>query len=196
MYTNGLSVEDQKTLLQLLSHLYFPDELEAVPLMQLNILVSHIQEQRPFDNVALDKLLDKTKTLFEKQFSKRLESLEEGRFSGRPDFVQLYEHIGVDAPEPIRDERAPSEAPTEVPRSPTPSVAGTEVPEVVPEPETVPQEESSDEDSGMSSPTPSARPAKGKQKVAKPSAHRTAATSAVLKPLAKMKLDDVSSDSG
>ncbi|EGO04008.1 hypothetical protein SERLA73DRAFT_102367 [Serpula lacrymans var. lacrymans S7.3] len=119
LYDSDRSDEDQKTLSQLLGHLYVPDDLETSSMLKLDILVSHLQEQCPLENSAIAKLFERFKIRFMKQFSGRLGKIHRQEYICTDDFVQLYEYIGVGIPKyedpPVSDAEVAGESDVEPP---------------------------------------------------------------------------------
>ncbi|KIM86130.1 hypothetical protein PILCRDRAFT_816668 [Piloderma croceum F 1598] len=90
--------EDRKTLCQLLGDLHIPNNPAPLSLMQLKILLSHLQKQCPFDDVSTDRMVNRFKNRLWKKFSLDADNIDEEQCIYYDDIRELYQFIGVLVP--------------------------------------------------------------------------------------------------
>ncbi|KAH9478497.1 Condensin complex subunit 3 [Psilocybe cubensis] len=98
LYDTDRTVDVQKMLCQLLGQLQIGPGLDNRSIHKLNILLSNHEEQAPFENVAVEKIFDRFKNKFTTMFEKELKEIDPLQYAD-DEFIDLYQRIGVDAPE-------------------------------------------------------------------------------------------------
>ncbi|KAG6841281.1 hypothetical protein C0991_000259 [Blastosporella zonata] len=136
LYDSERSDEELKVLCQLLSHLHIVPGLDVRSIHKLHLLLSHHNEQSPFNDDSAEKILDKFISRFNKTFIKEIQHIDPGRYLDE-EFIELYNFIGVDPPEE-------SEVHDETPVAP--SRSQSLVPSVVEEETEAPFESATDEE--------------------------------------------------
>lgn len=97
LYHPDRSAEDQKVLCQLLDHLHMSG-LDHRSILKLNILLSHHEDQCPFNDASLDKMFNKFRSRFTQIFAQELRRINPRQYQDE-EFHKLYEFIGVDIPD-------------------------------------------------------------------------------------------------
>ncbi|KAF5379027.1 hypothetical protein D9615_006072 [Tricholomella constricta] len=98
LYDSERSDEELKVLCQLLGHLHIMPGLDSRSIHKLNILLSHRQEQCPFQDASLEKIFDRFKTRFTKIFAKEIQRIDPSKYLDE-EFLEVYNFINVDPPE-------------------------------------------------------------------------------------------------
>ncbi|KAF8875410.1 nuclear condensing complex subunit [Gymnopilus junonius] len=104
LYDSDRTVDQQKTLCQLLGQVQIEPGLDNRSIHKLNILLSYHEEQTPFDNSAVEKIFDRFKDRFSKMFEKEIDGINPQDFID-DEFRDIYQRIGVDVPEEGDDGR-------------------------------------------------------------------------------------------
>ncbi|CAA7257465.1 unnamed protein product [Cyclocybe aegerita] len=102
LYDSDRTVDEQKILCQLLGQLHIEAGLELRSIHKLNILISHHEEQCPFENSANEKLFGRFKTKFSTLFEKELKEIDPQEYLD-DEFRDVYQKMGVDVPEEGED---------------------------------------------------------------------------------------------
>ncbi|KAM6503310.1 Nuclear condensing complex subunit [Amanita muscaria] len=97
LYEENLSASHRKVICQLLGQLEIGAPVDDRTLFKLHLLLSHLQQQCPLNDPALDKIFGRFKDRIYKLFSGDLEKLNADYFMD-DEFSQLYQYIGIDMP--------------------------------------------------------------------------------------------------
>jgi len=89
---------DRKAFCQTLNQLHLPTELDPASILKLDLLTSHLAEQCPLNNPAIEKIFARFKAKVAQQYAEQLKDLDPGLYVDRPDVLQVYEAIAVDPP--------------------------------------------------------------------------------------------------
>ncbi|PFH49330.1 hypothetical protein AMATHDRAFT_76233 [Amanita thiersii Skay4041] len=116
LYDEERSASDRKALCQLLGNLEIAAPVDEHTLFKLKLLVSHLEQQSPFEDPALSRLFERFKNRVLIMFEQDLNRLESSWFVD-DEFRDLYQYIGIDMPEeqqensPRRSQRAQAPEP-------------------------------------------------------------------------------------
>ncbi|KAF8814695.1 ARM repeat-containing protein [Phlegmacium glaucopus] len=97
LYDSDRSVDEQKTLCQLLNQLQIEPGLDLRAIQKINILLSYHKEQCPFENTSIEKIFDRFKNRFLKVFADELKEINPLEYVD-DEFRDVYQRIGVDVP--------------------------------------------------------------------------------------------------
>lgn len=107
LYDEERSVEDYKVLCQLLGQLQINPGLDQRSIHKLDILISHHEQQTPFENAAVGKLFGRFKDRFSKLFADELREIDPTQYLDQ-EFCDLYQQIGVEVPEAGSRQKKPA----------------------------------------------------------------------------------------
>lgn len=105
-----------------------PIDLDRQRLYTLYALVVHLQEQCPFEDVAIEKLFVSFKARFEKHYALLLKDYDEKSLFKDEEFRPLFEYMGLRAPTTHR----PSSPVESDPPSPASGAGGDSEDEEIP----------------------------------------------------------------
>ena len=75
-----------------------PNDLDRQRLYMLYALIVHLQDQCPFEDVAIEKLFVAFKARFEKHYAQFLKDYDEKHLFEDEEFQPLFEYMGLRAP--------------------------------------------------------------------------------------------------
>ncbi|RXW17080.1 hypothetical protein EST38_g8776 [Candolleomyces aberdarensis] len=140
LYDEDRSDTDRKAFCQVLNQLQIPADLNHRSIHKVHLLISHLSEQCPLENAAIQKIFARFETKFKQQFQNQLKEIKPSHYVKEEDVAKIYEYIAVEPPkaeEPeSRNETAASksESADETFES-APSAPAQSEPEPEPEPE-------------------------------------------------------------
>ncbi|KAJ2914546.1 hypothetical protein MD484_g5881, partial [Candolleomyces efflorescens] len=142
LYDEDRSDTDRKSFCQVLNQLQIPADLAHRSIHKLDLLISHLTEQCPIENAAIQKIFARFRTKFKSQFQNQLKEIKPSHYVKEEDVAKIYEYIAIEPPQ--AEEPEPRSEPT-VSRSEsvdeTPESAPASAPPVAePEPEPEPTE--------------------------------------------------------
>ncbi|KIK06440.1 hypothetical protein K443DRAFT_674418 [Laccaria amethystina LaAM-08-1] len=111
LYDDERSVDDHKVLCQLLGQLQINPGLDQRSIHKLDILISHHEQQTPFENAAVGKLFGRFKDRFSKLFANELKDIDPTQYLDQ-EICDIYQQIGVEVPDAGSRQQKPSPART------------------------------------------------------------------------------------
>ncbi|KAJ2934154.1 hypothetical protein H1R20_g2926, partial [Candolleomyces eurysporus] len=140
LYDEDRSDTDRKAFCQVLNQLQIPADLNHRSIHKVHLLISHLSEQCPLENAAIQKIFARFETKFKQQFQNQLKEIKPSHYVKEEDVAKIYEYIAV---EPPKAEEPESRNETVASRSESadetfesaPSAPAQSEPEPEPEPE-------------------------------------------------------------